>query len=708
MSPFVMLQDPKVIAQRIPRNTLTRDQNVRLIKWIVSLEKRPSGHEIVDWVRESLRKQLNPAAIKIVDHIVYELVTQESKRVLKEAGDSTLELPGFGLPLAITRLYKPDGEFNAYFPILSTEVEGWGSSALIDKEPWTARTLSIREVCMLAAVEELTNKPEWWIKCRDPEIAARWKDEALALDWASIRTHADFTPAMADAVIEELRHKATLYEDHGLIPVLDYCIAAIKSDKILTDDLLADLKAAVTPLENVPEELKDWHPGSNKQVLDLVHPSLWPLVYGKSRILPHDRVGVQDALDHCGSGFIIPERLPVELSEVDNYSTRFQWLPSDVSISPDGKAKFESYVNNLHPVEHAKLYPVLEKLIEKALPAWDALHRWPREFDMQRLEISKAGTLCSTPKLCEENYECAPANRPLNEGEEPRGEDERYEEGYEESARGLLDMAWFQSTHQMDLPDPDPTKQPVLIKSGDIRTFGFFDRAPRIQVIVKLANIHLTPDSPSYAGGSWHVEGMMNEHICATALYYYDSDNITDSRLDFRTRANREELHMNIDYEQSDDYSIQRTFAMDLNPGGKPSNSAVQNVGSVLTRPGRALFFPNLFQHHVSPFRLADPSKPGHRKIIALFLVDPNIPIISTANVPPQRKDWWRGEANKKGDALGKLPTELRDMVVDQVDFPYDKNEADKLREELMKERSAAVELTESHLTNIEYNFCEH
>jgi hypothetical protein len=79
MSPFVMLQDPKVIAQRIPRNTLTRDQNVRLIKWIVSLEKRPSGHEIVDWVRESLRKQLNPAAIKIVDHIVYELVTQESK-----------------------------------------------------------------------------------------------------------------------------------------------------------------------------------------------------------------------------------------------------------------------------------------------------------------------------------------------------------------------------------------------------------------------------------------------------------------------------------------------------------------------------------------------------------------------------------------------------------------------------------------------------
>lgn len=77
----------------------------------------------------------------------------------------------------------------AHFPVLGTEEEGWKAS-----------TLLIREVCMLAAIEELTNKPEWWLKCRDPEITARWKEEALAMDWAAIRRHADFTPAMADAV----------------------------------------------------------------------------------------------------------------------------------------------------------------------------------------------------------------------------------------------------------------------------------------------------------------------------------------------------------------------------------------------------------------------------------------------------------------------------------------------------------------------------
>jgi hypothetical protein len=31
----------------------------------------------------------------------------------------------------------------------------------------------------------------------------------------------------------------------------------------------------------------------------------------------------------------------------------------------------------------------------------------------------------------------------------------------------------------------------------------------KIQVIVKLANIVLTPERPKYPGGSWHVEGKL-------------------------------------------------------------------------------------------------------------------------------------------------------------------------------------------------------
>lgn len=63
-----------------------------------------------------------------------------------------------------------------------------------------------------------------------------------------------------------------------------------------------------------------------------------------------------------------------------------------------------------------------------------------------------------------------------------------------------------------------------------------------LQVIVKLANIELTPEKPTYDGGSWHVEGQLNEHICATALYYYDSKNIADNFLAFRHRTDDDDF----------------------------------------------------------------------------------------------------------------------------------------------------------------------
>jgi hypothetical protein len=66
---------------------------------------------------------------------------------------------------------------------------------------------------------------------------------------------------------------------------------------------------------------------------------------------------------------------------------------------------------------------------------------------------------------------------------------------------------------------------------------------------------------------------------------------------------------------------------------------AVQEVGGIFGRHGRAITWPNTLQHKVG-IRLKDPSKRGRCKVLSLMLVDPNIRIISTANVPPQRLDW--------------------------------------------------------------------
>lgn len=47
-----------------------------------------------------------------------------------------------------------------------------------------------------------------------------------------------------------------------------------ESDSLVEQPLRELLEAELSKLRNVPEEDKDWHPGSDKQVLDLVHPSM--------------------------------------------------------------------------------------------------------------------------------------------------------------------------------------------------------------------------------------------------------------------------------------------------------------------------------------------------------------------------------------------------------------------------------------------------
>jgi hypothetical protein len=113
-----------------------------------------------------------------------------------------------------------------------------------------------------------------------------------------------------------------------------------------------------------------------------------------------------------------------------------------------------------------------------------------------------------------------------------------------------------------------------------------------LQVIVKLASIELTPDKPDFPIGGWHVEGLENERICATALYYLDSENVTSSSLSFRMQTD-----VDISGDQAwqvgqEQYKwLESVYAVNLSPGGDP---AVQNYGSVDTCEGRLLAFPNV------------------------------------------------------------------------------------------------------------------
>ncbi|MFD6039476.1 DUF4246 domain-containing protein [Streptomyces griseoincarnatus] len=485
----------------------------------------------------------------------------------------------------------------------------------------TPRTL--REIEMMQCSAQLRAKPRWFEKMRDAGILARWAEEASAQG---------LTEAQVRYVLDELAHYAAL-RDEGTGAEVSAVDGVWQSDTLVDDGLRARLRDAVRVLEEVPEEEWDWHPGSGGQVLDLVHPSLFCLVRGVSG-------APERAWENTTDRYARHE-----------FSEKFQWLPTDVDVDADGRASFRSYVNNVHPDRHRDLAAVLPELFARMLPLWENVLTDLRHPRPLRISVDPYGWYES------DDYE-------VPEPEEDDFDDEEsYQKAYD--AWEEAEEAWYDNRRPV-LPDA-PEFTPPQVPEGSDRVSL---RGRKLQVIVKLATIHLTPDNPEYAGGSWHVEGMLNERIVSTGLYYWDSENITESRLGFRTALDDPE------YAQDDHNGLREVYGLE-NEG-----ALNQLLGSAATPEGRCLAFPNVLQHRVSPFRLQDPTRLGHRKILAFFLVDPSQTIVSTSDVPPQQP--W---------------AETSTMTLEQ---------AKAYREELMKERKFFVDEHNEQMYEREFSLCEH
>ncbi|MHC6630200.1 DUF4246 domain-containing protein [Streptomyces globosus] len=482
----------------------------------------------------------------------------------------------------------------------------------------TPRTL--REVEMMQCSAHIRAKQGWFDKKDDPEVVARWTREAVAQG---------LTEAQVAYVLAELAHYARL-RDAGTGIEVSAVDGVWQSDTLVDDGLRSRLREAVRVLEEVPEEEKDWHPGSGGQVLDLVHPSLFCLVREVSG-------GPERAW-----------RNPTSPYAKHEFSERFQWLPSDVDVSADGRAAFRSYVNNVHPEEHRELAAVLPDLFARMLPLLENVLTDLRHPRPLRIEADPYGWYDSEPE------------RPDRAGFD---DDEAYQAALR--AWGTAQDDWWENRRPVvpDAPAFTPPELPDAASRVDLR-------GRRLQVIVKLATVHLTPEQPEYPGGSWHVEGMLNERIVSTGIYYWDSENITGSRLGFRAALDDPY------YEQNDDNGVREVYGLEN------EDAMNQVLGSVPTPAGRCVAFPNVLQHRVDSFRLADPTRPGHRKILAFFLVDPSETIVSTSDVPPQQP--W---------------AETATMTLEQ---------AKQYREELMRERKFFVAEHNEQVYEREFSLCEH
>lgn len=291
----------------------------------------------------------------------------------------------------------------------------------------------------------------------------------------------------------------------------------------------------VEPLENVPAEANDWHPGSSDIVLDLVHPSLFCLAYASTRIRHVSQSGKRSlkTIEPPANLEDTPARedwgFNQHKSYVDPATSRLhQWLPTDVQIQQDGDGSFTAtfldYINNLHPREHSKLYGILEGVLVRFIPLWERVlgdllwHEEPPSRVPDGYSIRDDGP--EQPPWSQWNERDDPViNKKFDD----------YDAAYEEWTKNCL-----------ILPDAKPYIPGHRVAPHRTRVYSLANR--KLQIITKLANIHLEPsEGPNavegkdqYHGGSWHVEGMRNERIVATGIYYYDQENITETKLAFR------------------------------------------------------------------------------------------------------------------------------------------------------------------------------
>lgn len=472
---------------------------------------------------------------------------------------------------------------------------------------------------MMECSSHIRAKPGWFDKMNDADIVARWTQEAIAQG---------LTEAQVRYVLDELQHYSELRDAQTGVEV-SAVDGVWQSDTLIDDNLRSRLREAVRVLEDVPEAEKDWHPGSGGQVLDLVHPSLFCLVREASGAPEH-------TWRNPATG-----RLPKY-----EFSEKFQWLPTEVDVSNDGEVAFRSYVNNVHPETHRELAAVLPDLFARFRPLLENVLTdlgHPRPLRIEPDPYEWYGSL------------------------EPDESDYDTEEAYEEAVRAWEEAdEWWGQEGPLIIPDAPEFTPPEL--PDEIARVNLRDQ--RLQVIVKLATIHLTPDKPEYAGGSWHVEGMLNERIVSTGIYYWDSENITESRLGFRAALD------DPDHEQNDDQGVREVYGLE------DEKALNQELGSAATPAGRCLAFPNILQHRVSSFRLADATRPGYRKILAFFLIDPSQKILSASDIPPQQP--W---------------SDTSTMTLEQ---------ARNYREQLMRERKFFVDEHNEELYERMFSLCEH
>ncbi|KAF3177885.1 hypothetical protein TWF788_007668 [Orbilia oligospora] len=502
------------------------------------------------------------------------------------------------------------------------------------------------------------NKPDWTTQAADKSIVARWFREAQERDnkysvfrvlhyrtwnesdikyaWQELsncRKYVEFLRSegckvepdirgiwKADGMIgEELRGELvegllTFWCSERWELVLNKQITAtsalerIQKNRITTSDKFGGLDSPYPDYEH-------------RNVVQLINPSLWPVIYRKTR-------NIADAE---------PIELPVELLRTrgtkslwQRYSNEFCCLPTEFEVSADGKqTKVLSYINNLPQADEQKLglrrilgevftcfvplfnhvladlsrpqpkgAPAMELL--EFIPTAEYLQKWKEALDrFEHGEDSNPDIFDYMEEHCMNHVQCR------------------------EKKKRCKKVCHVERLDRWDIWTPPPMPEMLRLEGRKLKVF------------VEVSRINLSPETDlEYRQGDWRTSARLNERIVATGVYCIEQENITEVQVEFKM-------------------------------------SFLHNLSGIPIKEHRAIAFPNVLEYRTQPFKLIDRHRPGHLKMLKFYLCDPTDPyeIPTTTTVAPQQEEelkLWLVDQLRQGK-MGRLPEELFEQIVEEI-----------------------------------------
>ncbi|OAJ45438.1 hypothetical protein BDEG_28578 [Batrachochytrium dendrobatidis JEL423] len=493
------------------------------------------------------------------------------------------------------------------------------------------------EMQYIQYLQHILCKPMWWIDITNQHIVEQWRADSL--DQNILPSTFNLALEQLEVFVKQLVCSGS--DGFGTIvpgPVeLTYIL-----DNGIPDNVHTRLMTNVSDIEH----------GSNHNTGQMVHnlidASMYSVVYGQTMIAPLRIRLKYTTMVPCD--ILLSTRLVSDMPIIDGnsefISRKFQCLPSEFRVEQDGSVTINSYINNLNPIWHRDMYKCIAKIFKCFVPMFESLFRTMNPM-FKYIDIHNG----------------------IKGYEPPRHSD--YDDM--ESDTRVIRPVYVPTLPEHFEPKYESAK-PVSL------------RGRNLQVIVKLTNIQLTPSKPKYDKGNWHNEGPINESIVAIGLYYYDVENITTPKLDFREAVSRFD-------ERASDMYWRDVYDIDQE---SPQN---QYIGSLELPNGRCAVYPNRYQHKEQSFELADPTQPGHCKILTFFVVNPSRRIVSTAHVAPQQPQWYNSSLDK-----ACIPPELWNDITQYIQGVQSPTEAKHYRDKLTSDRTRIIRAYNKYIYEWVYN----